>query len=1067
MPFLPQAIITVAAYVGVTVSTATATQIAVSIGVSVASFGANLAVRLLSTRRQPLEALDGPTHTIKGEVVNARWVLGKRRLPGVLCYFGSQGRKARMGLILSEGACEKIDGQMWIDGKAVKLDRTSGTIGQLDTGDLLQPVASSDYHGKIEIREYFLADGTQGLHMQAATPAPPSGSGAYSYDGHDVDDQGGIIFAGTATPFTLNQRYTDTSNNQVTEPFFTPYPAWTTAHKLNGLSWVYVKLTQPDYGQDHARRFWTRVPNLEFLVKGLKFRWPGLVATWAASTAYKVGDFVSSDSKEWRCKAVHTSSAANKPSQANSGGTNWVEDSDPRAWTDNAAAIRYWWETERRGRDPGAIEASDFQAAYAACKQTVDVSAGLPASHAEFRDFANARRYAVNGVISADDDVSSVEDQLDAAWAGEVIEAGGKLRFRPGAVRPASAPLDLAEEDIVEPPAVRPWPALQERVNAVDAEIAQSEVHQWTKLGLPKYRDEAAFQRDRQERSGSIRLAYVTNPIAAGRLQAVNLRRARESLRLEVVVTPGANLERLTLIPTDVVAVTNSEFGFQDKRMEVERVSIRPDWSVALTLREVLDDTYDDTLVLPALTPRVIRLPDDSDTPDVESLAADEIAEIATDGSTVVHLLVTWSAAAARETEVETREKAAAGDADAAWESGVSAGANFRLPGVAAGATYQIRARHWNQQGVAGEWSEIIEETIDGDLTPPGPVTDLAVTSLPEGFRAAWDNPTDADYAASCVYVGTTTDLAAARLVATVYADYYAAGGFAAGAEVQVWARAKDRSGNLGAAAGPQPVTPTVLAEEGAAIFTGAGVPDDATTAQDSTNGDLYIQANGAVWKKAGGAWSSTGIDLTGPANATITGGDLAGGVSPTVTGQTVDDVFFATDGRWWRWDGNAWQFQGDLTGNPGPEGSPGPRGLQGNPGLKGLMGNKGNPGPRGNKGNPGPRGNKGNPGPRGLQGNPGSKGGEGDPGYKGNPGIQGDPGSEGNPGGKGGEGPKGLPGAAGVPGPAGKQVFVYYTDAPANTAAADLQPLTKLADGRWTTASGYYWYADATQVPN
>ena len=333
----------------------------------------------------------------------------------------------------------------------------------------------------------------------------------------------------------------------------------------------------------------------------------------------------------------------------------WPGQTTPK-WTENAAAVRYWWETERRGRDAGAIEASDFQSAYDACEQTVDVSAGLPASHAEFRKYATAKRYTIHGVISAGDDVSSVEDQLDAAWAGEVIEAGGRLRFRPGVMRPATAKLDLSEKEIIEPPSVRPWPALQERINALDAEIAQSEAHEWTKLGLPKYRDPAAFERDGQERSGSIRLAYVTNPIAAGRLQAVNLRRARESLRLEVAVMPGENFERLKLIPTDVVAVTLSEFGFADKRMEVERVSVRPDWSVALTLREVRDDTYANTLVLLELTPRVIRLPDEQTVPEVAGLGVDEIAEVSEDGAVLINLIASWNPAAARETEVEIRE---------------------------------------------------------------------------------------------------------------------------------------------------------------------------------------------------------------------------------------------------------------------------------------------------------------------------------------------------------------------------------------------------------------------------
>ena len=610
MPFLGPLI---AAGVGSLIAAATTTAFIATTAVSV---GIGIITRLLSQGRSPrLEALDGSTSTIRSSIVNSRWVLGKARTPGVLCYFGSQGNQARMGLIIAEGPCERIDGQMWVDGKALQLDRATGILGQ---GDLLTPVATSEHHGKIEIREYFLADGSQGTHMEAGAPTPPSGT--YDYDGQ-VPGYPGYVpgYGPIPTEFSDRQRHTDADGVEITEPFTTPFPAWIAGdHQLNGLSWVYVKLTQPAYGGDTDNRFWTRVPNLEFLVQGIKITWPGT--------------------------GVPT-------------------------WTDNAAALRYWWETERRQRDGASIDTTDFAAAYAACEQEVDLTAGVPASHQDFLPYAIAKRYTVNGVVSAGDDVSAVEDQFDLAWAGEVIEAGGVLRFRPGVVRPAMAHLVLGEQDIIEPPSVQPWPALQERVNAIDGEMAQSEAHEWRKLSLPKFRDQAAFARDGEERSGNIRVAYGTNPLSVGRLQAVNLRRARESLRMESLVTPGASFERLSLIPTDIVAVTNSEFGFVDKRMEVERVSIRRDWSVALRLREVLAGTYADTLVLPSLKPREIRIPDDSTLPDVEGLAADEIAEVSADGSILVRLHVTWTSTA-REAEVATRLKAQPGDADAAWDSG-------------------------------------------------------------------------------------------------------------------------------------------------------------------------------------------------------------------------------------------------------------------------------------------------------------------------------------------------------------------------------------------------------------
>ncbi len=996
MGFLAIGVTALAGLFGVTVSAAVAGQIGLSIALTAVSIGASLVARLLAGQK-PLEALDGPTHTIKGEVVNARWVLGKRRVPGVLCYFGSQDREARMGLVLSEGECEGLadDGMperanravVWIDGKAVRLAREARAGGK---GDKLTPLSGSKYSGYIEVYEYFAADGTQGADMRQPD-LPPATEFQDEYGSWSDEADG-------------DTEYMRPSSTSEAEPFRTPYPAWTTSHKLRGLSWVFVKLTQPEYGQDRAKRLWTKVPNLEFLVKGIKISRPG--------------------------QAV------------------------PR-WTDNAAALRYWWETERRGRPADAIDLTDFSDAYNLSEQTVDATnkgeSPLPAGYEDFEP--SSKRCAVNGVITAGDDVSQVEDQLDAAWAGEVIEAGGKLRFRPGAPRPATEKLVLAEADIVSPPSVQPWPALQERVNAVTSEIAQSShpKHQWTKLSLPEYVDSyddqglpaGALERDGVKRSGNIRLAYVTDPIAAGRLQAVNLRRARESLRLEVTVTPGDRFERLALFPTEVVKLTLSEFGFEDKLMEVEGVSIRRDWSVTLTLREVLDDTYGDTLVLPALTSRVIRLLDEQAVPDVAGLAADEIAAIDLDGKTVIYLLLSWTPRAARETEVEVREKANAGETAEAWTSGVSLGANFRFSPVVVNQTYEIRARHVNREGVSGEWSSTIEHTVGGDVTPPGAITDLRLFSAPGGIRATWANPGDADFGVACVYVGTTDTFTDADLVATLDADLYETSGWTAGTEYRVWVLAKDLSGNTGAAGGPELVTPTTIAEESARILYGTDDPDDT---DDGKAGDLYVQADGLLWSKAGGTWTDTGIDLTGNPGSSI---HRVTSWPPDAALGGDGDVAIADDGQWGERVSGAWRQRGDLTG---PIGSIGPKGPTGDQGLRGPQGPDGDIGPQGNTGD------------QGLRGEQGPKGDIGPPGNTGDQGLRGEQGPEGDFGPKGNEGPQG---AAGSPGADGDQVFVYYTNAPADTDSARLAPLAKLTDGRWTTASGYYWHADAGTVPD
>ena len=644
--------------------------------------------------------------------------------------------------------------------------------------------------------------------------------------------------------------------------------------------------------------------------------------------------------------------------------------------------------------------------------------------------------------------------------------------------------------------------------------------------------------------------------------------------------------------------------------------------------------------------------------------------------------------------------------------------AYIEIGGVNEGSAYDLRFR-WSAGATLfpGAWTEELNHTVVGQTTLPGPATNLQAIALQAGFRATWTNPAVIDFAGMRIYVNETNDFSTARRIGTVNADYYIAQQLTEGVLVYIWAESEDRGGRLGTLAGPVTVTP-LAPGAAAAILTGTGAPDN----NDGKDGDIYVQADGSIWRKTASVWVDTGIDLTGAPGATIQSGAVADGATPSVSGTTVGDVFLATDGRWWRWDGTAWILQGNLTGRDGPgvefvfqttttdtaptlvqlaadiaqmddqvptgweddpqgvdetnqfewvsqrtrdsagvwgnfsapaqwavyipgqdgpgvefvfrttttatapalvqlaadvmqlpdqqptgwsddpqgvdatnqfewvsqrtrdsagvwgnfsapaqwavyipgrdgpgvefvfrtttanvaptlvqlatdlmqmddqvptgweddpqgvdetnqfewvsqrtrdsagvwgnfsapaqwavyipgdPGDPGPIGDTGPPGIVGNPGDQGNPGPMGDTGAQGIVGNpgdQGNPGPMGDtgaqgiignpgdQGDPGQKGGLGGPGTPGNPGDQGDPGAMGGLGSKGDLGVKGLPGAAGNPGAGGQQVFVYYTNAPADTPAANLVPLQILSDGRWTTASGYYWYGDATQVPN
>ena len=176
-----------------------------------------------------------------------RYVVGETRVAPPIAYIEEDPDDMHVVYLISEGACEGITA-LYVDGDKIEFTRTNG--------NQLRPITNERYHDKMTITEYFAADGTQGTEAQAAMTG------------------------------------------------------WTRNHKLNGISWVWVRFSQDSVVYN------TR-PEMNFVVKGKKLSYP----TDAAGTM-----------------------------------------STP-AWTDNAAIIRYWWITERLGIDKQYVDYASFETA--------------------------------------------------------------------------------------------------------------------------------------------------------------------------------------------------------------------------------------------------------------------------------------------------------------------------------------------------------------------------------------------------------------------------------------------------------------------------------------------------------------------------------------------------------------------------------------------------------------------------------------------------------------------------------------------------------------------------------
>ena len=206
---------------------------------------------------------------------------------------------------------------------------------------------------------------------------------------------------------------------------------WSAQHKLAGKSWVHVRLIQNNYDKgDIEDRFWTHIPEINFQVRGLKLTWPGQTVP---------------------------------------------------VWTESAAAIRYWWLTERCGVDAAQIDTASVLAAHRLCSERVQFT--LPDAYSEAGYDGASSRYPINGVLLATDTPESTAAEFDFCWQGSVVEANARLYFRPGADRPVKG--TLTQRDILRVEAVQVAPILQERINAVSMAIHQSSARDWQAQDLP------------------------------------------------------------------------------------------------------------------------------------------------------------------------------------------------------------------------------------------------------------------------------------------------------------------------------------------------------------------------------------------------------------------------------------------------------------------------------------------------------------------------------------------------------------------------------------------------------
>ena len=441
---------------------------------------------------------------------------------------------------------------------------------------------------------------------------------------------------------------------------FAVFPNVTNAtdRRAEGVGVAFLRLHQPALLDQHEEQAWGGIPQFEVLVRGIEFAWP------ADTTGNKT----------------------------------------PVQWTDNAAALLWWYLTTRLAVEEADIDLAAFRAAYAKCEEAMP---------------GGGKRYTVNGILKADDDPATVIRELMAAMAGTLVLYDGKFFIHAGAERPAVK--TIVDADIIETLEIRPAPAYRDRVNAFDVGMAQSADNDWTAYELPAYEDTVAQARDGRRLPLDLGTrAFVQSRARLQQLSRIELRRGRAQAVHVYRCRPRDDFSMLALVPGERLLVTDGESGLAGAKMEVVKTRVRPDWSVVLTLRHSPDGIYaDDAVDLPpvvagpAVLPPIIERP-----PNVSGLTATGSA-VFIGGSIRSSVSVTWADSGYPAVLFITGPGGFQQRAVSRQLDGTTGSHTFI---VQAQGEYTVSARHVGADGVESVGAVLTTATVEWDVLTPGAV---------------------------------------------------------------------------------------------------------------------------------------------------------------------------------------------------------------------------------------------------------------------------------------------------------------------------------------------------------
>jgi hypothetical protein len=250
---------------------------------------------------------------------------------------------------------------------------------------------------------------------------------------------------------------------------------------------------------------------------------------------------------------------------------------------------------------------------------------------------------------------------------------------------------------------------------------------------------------------GNFTFQGITNPYQAEELCEIILKRSRNALAVEVMVTS----EALNLTIGDLVDLTYVTGGFSAKLFRVYGLSINTDSTVSLKLIEHQDNfyTWSEKSEAPTIADTVLPNPFSVSAPASVTLG-DQLIQYS-DGVVITALDITIGASP--DNFVDYYQVEYKLSTDATYQvSGQVRGLNHRILNVVDGLIYNVRVKAFNTLGVQSTYTSATR-TIVGGTALPSDVDDFACNIVNQDAHLSWKQIPDLDLAYYAIRFSTLT----------------------------------------------------------------------------------------------------------------------------------------------------------------------------------------------------------------------------------------------------------------------------------------------------------------------